>query len=169
MNLYDVTVPVFTKMLHNLDAWLDKGVAFAETKKFDADRLLTFRLAPDMLSFVQQIQSAADQAKFACAYLSGKEAPKHPDEEKTVAEAKARIRAVLAYLETFKPSDFEHAADRKITPRWAAGKHFIGHEFVTQVAIPNFLFHVTIAYAILRHIGVDLGKQDFLGAVNLRD
>ncbi|HTJ45914.1 MAG TPA: DUF1993 domain-containing protein [Kofleriaceae bacterium] len=169
MNLYDATVPQLTKMLVNLEKWLDLGVAFAEKKKFDADRLLEFRLAPDMYSLIKQVQAIADGAKFTCAYLAGKQAPSHPDEEKTIAEARARIRVVIQYLETFKREDFEGAADRKIQPRWAAPKWFKGDEYLTQVALPNFYFHVVTAYDILRNIGVDLGKQDFLGSVPLRD
>ena len=169
MSLYDATVPQFTKMLKNLEKWLDAGVAFAEKKKFDPDRLLEFRLAPDMYSLIKQVQSIADGAKFTSAYLAGKQAPAHPDEEKTIAEARARIRAVVSYLETFKREDFVGGEDRKIQPRWAGGKWFKGDEYLTQVALPNFYFHVTVAYSILRHIGVDLGKQDFLGSVPLRD
>jgi hypothetical protein len=169
MNVYDHVLPQVTKMLHNVDKWLDKGADFAKAKSFEPDRLLEFRLAPDMYSLVQQVQSVADGAKYIAAHMSGKTPPSHPDTEKTFAEAKARIRTVLAYLETFKREDFEGAADRKIAPRWAAPKHFRGDEYLTQVALPNFYFHVTTAYDILRHNGVDLGKQDFLGSVPLRD
>lgn len=169
MDFYDLTVPVFSRMLHNFETWIDRGVELATAKKFDPDRLLTFRLAPDMYALVEQVQGACDQAKFACAYLTGKTPPVHPDEEKTIAEVKARLRSVIAHLETYKREDFAGAADRKISPRWAGGKHFTATDFVTQIALPNFLFHCTIGYGILRHTGVDLGKQVFLGAINLRD
>jgi hypothetical protein len=169
MDFYDVTVPVFTRMLHNFETWIDKGVELATAKKFDPDRLLGFRLAPDMYDLVKQVQAACDQAKFACAYLTGKTPPVHPDEEKTIAETKARLRSVISYLETFTRDDFKGTADRKVTPKWAGGKHFTASDFVTQVALPNFLFHCTVGYGILRHNGVELGKQTFLGAVNLRD
>jgi uncharacterized protein len=169
MNYYDTLVPQLTKMLANAEKWLDAGVAFAKKKNFEPDRLLTFRLAPDMYAFVQQIQSIADGAKFTCAHLTGKVAPVHPDEEKTVEELRARLRAVRAYLETFKREDFEGAGARKISPRWMAGKHATGDEYLSQIALPNFYFHCTTAYAILRNIGVDLGKSDFLGAIPMRD
>jgi hypothetical protein len=169
MNLYDATVPQLSKMLHNLDVWLDAGVALATKKKFEPDRLLTFRLAPDMYSLVQQVQGVSDQAKFIAAYLTGKPAPSHPDTETTIEQAKARIRAVQAYLETFKREDFEGAAERKVGPKWAGGKSCNGFEYLTQIGLPNFYFHVTVAYAILRHAGVELGKQDFMGALPLRD
>jgi hypothetical protein len=169
MNVYDHLLPQVTKMIRNLDAWLDKGAAFAAAKKFEPDRLLEFRLAPDMYTLVQQVQSACDGAKYIAAHASGKTAPSHPDTEKTFAEAKARVRTVLAYLETFKREDFEGLAERKVNPKWAAPKYFKADEYLVQVAVPNFYFHVTTAYDILRHNGVELGKQDFLGSVPLRD
>lgn len=163
--LYEMTAPQFSKTLRNMLAVLDKGAQFAETKKFDVGVLLQSRLAPDQLDFIKQIQIACDTAKIGCARVTGKEAPKHEDNEKTLPELKARIESVIGYLETFTAKDFTGAAERRVTtPRWE-GKTLSGAEFVTHHAIPNFYFHVTTAYSILRHNGVDLGKKDYLGPI----
>ncbi|HUP91916.1 MAG TPA: DUF1993 domain-containing protein [Solimonas sp.] len=159
----------FGKMLRNLEQWLDKAEAHAKTKKFDFDLLAGARLAPDAFSLTQQVQAACDQAKFAAAYLSGKKAPAHPDTEKTVAELRARIKACSAFLATVGSDDFAGSAERKVAPPWLQGKWFRGEDYVTALAIPNFYFHVTMAYAILRHNGVDLGKQDFIGGMPIQD
>jgi len=169
MNLYDVSIPQFSKMLHNLDRWLEAGVTLAAAKKFEPDVLLTLRLAPDMYTLTQQVQSACDAAKFAAAYLTGKAPPSHPDTEKTMAELRARIRTVLAHLETFKREDFEGAADRKVAPQWLGGKWLTASDYLFQAGLPNFYFHVTTAYDLLRHNGVELGKQLFIGSLPLRD
>ncbi len=169
MDLYDVSVPQFTKMLHNLDRWLDAGVAYAKAKKFEPDALLAQRLAPDMFTLTKQVQSACDAAKYACAYLTGKPAPSHPDTEKTMDELHARIRTVLAHLETYKREDFVGAADRKVSPPWLGGKWLMAPDYLFQAAFPNFYFHCTTAYAILRHSGVDtLGKQAFIGQLPIQ-
>jgi hypothetical protein len=161
--LYDVTVVQFTKMLNNLSRILDKGEAYAGGKKFDAEVLLQSRLAPDQFNLVRQVQIACDTAKFAAARLTGKEAPTNADNEKTVAELKARIEQVTTYLRTFSAKDFAGADERRVTtPRWN-GKYLTGAEFALQHAIPNFYFHLTTAYAVLRHNGVDVGKSDYLG------
>lgn len=153
------------KMLRNLDNWLGKGAEYATAKPFDVNTLLQARLAPDQFSLVRQIQSGCDAAKYTAAYLSGQTAPSHPDTETTYAEARQRIATVLGYLETFKASDFDGAADRKIAPAWARGAAFTGANYLLHIAIPNFMFHVTTAYSILRHNGVAVGKMDFLGHV----
>jgi uncharacterized protein len=169
MNPYDQLVPQLTKMLQSVLRWLDAGADFAKKKNFEPDRLMGFRLAPDMYSLVEQIQSLADIAKFTCAYLAGKPAPSHPDTETTLDEARTRLRTVIAYLETFKRDDFEGAAERKVSPRWMAGKWARGEDYLFQVALPDFYFHCVTAYGILRHIGVDVGKADFLGPLPTRD
>jgi len=169
MDLYDLTVPQFSKMLHNLDRWLEAGTAYATAKKFDANELLVQRLAPDMFTLVKQVQSACDAAKFACAYLTGKPAPSHPDTEKTMDELRTRIRTVVAHLETYKREDFAGAADRKVSPPWLGGKWLAAPDYLFQAAFPNFYFHCTTAYGILRHSGVDtLGKQAFIGSLPLQ-
>lgn len=163
--LYDLTVVQFSKMLKNLSAVLAKGEAFATSKKVDFSVLLNSRLAVDQFNLTRQVQVACDTAKMGVARLVGKEdsAPKHADTEATLAELQARIQSVLDYLASFNEDDFAAAATRKISqPRWE-GKHLSGSEFAIQHATPNIYFHVTTAYAILRHHGVEVGKKDYLG------
>ena len=156
-----------SKMLKNLDAWLGRGAEHAAARSFDPDVLLQARLAPDQFPLVRQIQGACDQAKFAAAYLSGKEAPPHPDTETSYAEIRQRIATCLAYLEGFEAKDFAAAAERRVSPRWLHGRALTGEDYLVHVAIPNFHFHLCMAYALLRHNGVPLGKADFLGGVPL--
>jgi hypothetical protein len=163
------TIAQFTKMLKNLDQWLQVGTEYAQKKSFDADVLTQARLAPDQYALVQQVQSACDAAKYAAAYLSGQKAPSHPDTEKTVSELRARIQTCVRYLETFKASDFTGAEERRVAPPWMEGNSVSGSQYVTRIAVPNFYFHVTTAYAILRHNGVDLGKRDFIGVSSWTD
>ena len=168
MNLYDATVPVFTKLLGNVDKWLDKAAAYADSKKFDVDILASARLAPDQYAFVRQIQAACDQAKFTVAKLTGKEPPVHPDTEKTMAEIRQRIRTVVEYLGTFKREDFNGADERQCSHSWMGGKWMRGGDYLDHFALPNFHFHLTTAYDILRHNGVDVGKMDYLVELPLR-
>jgi hypothetical protein len=163
------TITEFAKMLENLDRWLEKAARFAEAKKFEPDVLAQARLAPDQYELVRQVQSACDTAKFAAAYLSGQKAPAHPDTEKTLAELRARIRTCLDYVRSVQPSAYAGAADRRVAPPWLGGKWLRGGDYLTQVAVPNFYFHVTTAYAILRHNGVDLGKMDYIGAMPVQE
>lgn len=161
--LYEITIPQFTKMLNNLNKIIDKAAVNAESRKIDMTVLLNSRLAPDQFNFIRQIQIACDTAKLCASRLSGKEAPVHEDKEQTLAEVKARIESVVSYLATFKAEDFNGAEERKISqPRWE-GKYLTGYEFALQHAIPNLYFHITTAYSILRHNGVDIGKKDYLG------
>lgn len=163
------TIRQFKKMLLNLDGLLVKGAAYADRKKFETAVLAQSRLAPDMFPLTRQIQSACDAAKFAAAYLSGQEAPKHDDVETTWTELRERIQKVVTYLDGFTPEQFAGAETTKVSPKWAKGKWLTGAEYLNEVAIPNFYFHHTAAYAILRHAGADVGKMDYLGTVNLRD
>lgn len=166
MNHYfDLTVPQFSKMLKNLDHWMKAAASHAEVKKFPVDNFLTLRLAPDQFAFARQVQVACDNAKGIAARLAGKEVPTHADTETTMEGLHTRIAAVLSFLETFKPDDFAGAAERKITLPWMQGKWFKGEDYLVQYGIPNFHFHITHAYAILRHAGVTLGKQDYLGNI----
>ncbi len=161
--LYDLSVPQMTKMLHNLGALLAKGQTFAESKKFDISVLLQSRLAPDQFNLLRQIQIACDTAKLGVSRLTGKDAPTHDDKETTFAELRQRIQQTTEYLFSFSEIDFSDAATRKITtPRWE-GKWMLGHDFVVQHMLPNFYFHMTTAYSILRHNGVEVGKKDYLG------
>lgn len=153
----------FTKMLHNLTAILEKATGYADSKKFDVEVLLQARLAPDQFNFIRQIQIACDTAKLGASRLTGKEAPAHADTEKTLPELKARIGSTIAYLETLAAKDYTDAPSRHITqPRWE-GQYLTGEEYTLQHVIPNFYFHMTTAYSILRHNGVDIGKKDYLG------
>jgi hypothetical protein len=166
--MYYETIGEMKKLLGQLDKWLHAAAAYAETKSFDPKVFLGLRLAPDQFSFVRQVQSACDTAKLAAARLAGKDAPSHPDTEETLDALRARIAAVTAYLSGFTPKDFEGAATRVVTqPRWE-GKVMTGADYFLEHAVPNFFFHFTHAYAILRHNGVSLGKRDYLGALNLR-
>ena len=156
------------KMLGQLDKWLDSATAYGKEKSFDANVLLDFRFAPDQFPLARQVQIACDTAKLGASRLAGKDAPNHPDTEKTIDELHARVKSVVAYLEGFSAKDFEGAAARVVTqPRWE-GKTMSGADYFVEHAIPNFFFHLTSTYAILRHNGVDVGKKDFLGALSLR-
>lgn len=165
--LYDLTVVQFSKMLKNLSTILDMGAEFATTKKIDVSVLLNSRLAPDQFNLIRQVQIACDTAKLGVARLAGKvdSAPKHEDGDASLPELQARIQSVLDYLATFSEKDFAEAETIKVSqPRWE-GKYLTGLEFAIQHAIPNLYFHITTAYTILRHNGVDVGKKNYLGAM----
>lgn len=166
--MYSASIPLMKKTLANIERWLDKAVAFAATKKFDPETLLVARLAPDQYNLTRQIQAACDAAKFTGSRLSGKEAPAHPDTEKTIAELKTRIQAAIAFLDTITEEDFAGAADRVIPLPFIPGMGMGGADYLNELSIPNFFFHVNMTYAILRHNGVDLGKQDYIGGLSLR-
>jgi hypothetical protein len=156
------------KLLGSLDLCLDKAAGHAAAKKFDPGVLLQSRLAPDMFPLVQQVQIVCDQAKYAASRAAGKDTPSHPDTEQTLDELRARIAAVIAYLGGFSAADFAGAGERLISlPRWE-GKSMTATDYVIEHAMPNFFFHYTTVYAILRHNGVDLGKRDYLGALSFR-
>lgn len=156
------------KQLGQLDKWLEAAAAFAQQKSFDPNVFVGMRLAPDQFPFARQVQTACDTAKLAAARLAGKEAPSHADTEQTLDELRARVRTVLAYLDTFTAKDFEGAATRTITqPRWE-GKTMTGADYFREHALPNFYFHVTHVYAMLRHSGVGIGKRDYLGSLSFR-
>ena len=169
ISLYHASIPQLEKMLKNLNRWLDKAVDHAKSKNFDPAVFLNGRLAPNQFPLTKQIQSACDNAKFIASRLAGKDPPSHPDTETTIEELKARITKVTEYVSTFKPADFEGAADRKITLQWMPNKFLTGTDYLFEFALPNFYFHTTSAYAILRHNGVELGKADFIGSVNFKD
>jgi hypothetical protein len=168
--MYSASVPQVSKMLRNLSQWLDKAEAFAEAKKFDANTLLTARLAPDMYPLVRQIQAACDTAKFLSARLAAKEPPRHPDTETTFAEIRERIRSTLEFIDTIREADFNGAAERLIAVSYLPpNKRILGAVYLNENALPNFYFHITMAYAILRHNGVDVGKIDYMGGFPLVD
>lgn len=169
MNLYQHSVPQFIRVIRQVHTWLDKAEAHAAAKKFDANTLLSARLAPDMYPLVRQIQTISDSSKGNAARLAGIAPPSFPDEEKTLAELRARLDKTVAFLESLKPEQFEGAAERTITLAWMPGKGIKGVDFLVGFGLPNFYFHATTAYNILRHNGVDVGKMDFLGPVSFFD
>ena len=162
MNLYDATVPVFTHKLTAILGWLDKTVAYADTRKFDPETLLVARLAPDQFAFLRQVQVSCDNVKGIVARLGGKEVPVHPDTEKTIADLRERVQKVIDFIGTFKPEDFTGAEDRTISLPFWQGKTMRGGDYLDHYALPNLYFHLTSAYQILRHNGVPLGKADYL-------
>ncbi|HSQ01385.1 MAG TPA: DUF1993 domain-containing protein [Candidatus Dormibacteraeota bacterium] len=168
MHVSDI-ISEFAVMLANMDRWLEAGTTFAGQRGFEADVLAQARLFPDQYTLTQQVQSACDQAKFAAAYLSGKKAPSHPDTEKTIAELRARIQTCRDYLATFSRADFDGGEERPVSPAWMQGNSVRGDRYLHRIGIPNFYFHVAMAYAILRHNGVPLGKQDYVGLQSFTD
>lgn len=166
---YDLTIPQLTKTLGNLEKILVKSQSYADTKKFDMSVLLQSRLAPDQFNLTRQIQIACDTAKLGVSRLTTLDAPSHDDNEKTLDELRQRIQAVIAYLGTFSAIDFEGAAGRQITTSRWEGKWMTGDDFLINHLLPNFYFHVTTAYSILRHNGVEIGKKDYLGEMPFRN
>lgn len=157
-------------MLRNVETWLDDAEEYAKQREFDPDVLLQMRLHPDMRPLVFQIQSAADAVKLAFARLTGKDAPVHEDNEATLADVRARLRSVQDYLATFTEADFDGAATRLVRVSFAPpGKQLRGENYLLQFAQPNFYFHITTAYGLLRHAGVKLGKRRFIQHVTFED
>ena len=161
--VYDLTVAQFTRGLTNLKGVLEKGRALAESKKIEFSVLLNTRLAPDQFALARQIQIACDTAKICCATLSGVAAPVMEDKEQTFEEFQTRIDKTIAFLQTLNPEQFVGFEKRAFTSARRPGLHLEGRDYLHQHAIPNFYFHVTTAYSILRANGVDLGKRDYLG------
>jgi len=166
ITMYSASVPIFVRMLENCSHWLEKAEAHAQTKKFDSVVYLSTRLAPDMLPFTNQIQMACDGAKFGVARLAGVEAPKFDDTEATLAELRERVRATSAFITSVPADRLEGTEDKDVTiPRRAGPLTLKGEAYLKHFVLPNFFFHITTTYALLRHNGVELGKMDFLGAV----
>jgi hypothetical protein len=168
MNAHEA-IRLFEKTLENLDKWMGKAEEYAKERSFEVDVLAQSRLAPDQYELTKQVQAACDQAKFAAAYLSGAKAPSHPDTEKTFGELRQRIQKATQYVATVTEKDLEGADERKVAPAWLGGRWFTGHDYLVEMAIPNFFFHATTAYAILRHNGVPLGKMDFIGGITTHE
>ncbi|TFZ00799.1 DUF1993 domain-containing protein [Ramlibacter henchirensis] len=164
ISMSSASLPIFRTMLGNLSHFLDKGLAHAQARKFDPQVLVNYRLAPDMLPFNRQIQIACDAAKNGVARLSGVEAPKFEDNETTFEELRARIARTVAWLETVPAARLDGSEDKDITFPVGrdATRTMKGEAYLKHWALPNFFFHVTTAYAILRHNGVELGKSDYL-------
>jgi hypothetical protein len=164
ISVHALSVDVFANALGNLSALLEKGLASATARKFDPGVLVGSRLAPDMLPLSRQVQIACDIAKNSSSRLAGMEPPRFEDNEKTIEELRARIARTIDYLKGLPVSAFEGSEDRDIkVPSGDRTLEFKGLDFLQRWAIPNVFFHVTTAYNILRHNGVDLGKRDFLG------
>jgi hypothetical protein len=166
ISMYEFSIPALTRGLTNMSAFLDKAAAYAETKKFDTVVLAQARLFPDMHPLLRQVQIACDTAKGAGARLAQLEIPKHPDTETTFAELKARITKTLDFLKTITPAQVQGAEARAIEIKFPNGSwKFTGVSYLTEFVLPNFYFHLSMVYALLRNNGVDVGKGDFLGAI----
>jgi uncharacterized protein len=166
ISMHSASAPVFLRMLTNLRAWLDKAEAHAAARKFDSANYLALRLAPDMLPLNRQIQIASDSAKGALGRLAGQPLPKWEDNEASIAELRARVDKTIDYVRGFDAAQIDGSEAREITIPRRSGEplRFDGETFLKHYALPNFYFHITTAYALLRNAGVELGKSDYLGA-----
>jgi hypothetical protein len=166
VSLYEVSIPIFTLSLNNLAAILDKAAGHSEAKKMEPNVLPATRLIADMLPLSAQIQIACDTVKGAAARLAGMESPKHEDTESTIADLKARVIKTLDFIKSIKPEQLANAETREIVLQFPhATLKFTGLNYLTNFVVPNFFFHMTMAYALLRKNGVELGKRDFLGTI----
>jgi len=166
--MYYATFGQMKKQLGQIGKWFDAAEALAATKKFDPNLFMGFRIAPDQFAFARQVQLTCDTAKLAAARLTGKDAPGFADTEQSLGELRERVTKTIAFLDSLSEKDFEGAATRSVTqPRWE-GKTMTGADYFLEHAVPNFFFHLSHAYAILRHSGVTVGKRDYLGALSLK-
>lgn len=166
ISMYSASVPSFVAMLNALDAVLAKAAAHAEAKNIDPSVLLGSRLFPDMFPLSRQVQIACDFAKGTTARLAGMEVPVYEDNEKTFADLRVRIAKTLAFVTSLKPGQIDGSEERQVTLKVGGeSMTFKGEPYLVGFALPNFYFHLTAAYAILRHNGVELGKRDYLGAL----
>lgn len=165
LSMHNASVPVFVKMSKNMLVWLDKAEAHAKARKFDPNNFVGMRLAPDMLPFARQIQIASDAAKGAVARLAGEEPPKWADDEATLAQLRARIEKTIAYVESVPAHRLEGSEKRDVVMPIGPDRtlRMSGEAFLESFSIPNFFFHVTMVYALLRQGGVEIGKGDYLG------
>ncbi len=163
--MHSASVPAFVRMFGNMLTWLDKAQAHAEARKFDAANYLGLRLAPDMLPFNRQIHIATDMTKGCMARLAGIEVPKWDDNEATLAELRGRVHKALDYVQSFTPAQIDGSEQREILLPTRQGEplRFTGENYLRHFVLPNFYFHATTTYALLRHAGVELGKRDYLG------
>ncbi|HEY1383129.1 MAG TPA: DUF1993 domain-containing protein, partial [Dongiaceae bacterium] len=164
LSMYQASVPVFARGLESLSAILAKGATHAEAKKIEPAVFVNARLAPDMFPFSRQIQIASDAAKGCVARLAGAEVPSYPDTESTFAELEARIAKTLAFVKGFTASQVDGSEERNVVLKMRSGEMtFRGQDYLFKLSLPNFYFHITTAYDILRHNGVEVGKMDYLG------
>ena len=165
ITMHSASVPIFASMLKSLSAWLDKAEAHADAKKFESSVYLTTRLAPDMLPFTNQVQIACDTAKFLVARLAGVEAPKFDDSEASLADLRQRVRATIEFIQSVPAGKIDGTEEKEVSlPRRSGPIIMKGEAYLKHFALPNFFFHATTAYALLRHNGVEIGKMDYLGA-----
>jgi len=164
---YDFSVPIFIRMLGGLKNVIEKARPIAEKTAGGEEAFLAKALAPDMFPFARQVQIACDNAKGAAARLAGVEIPKHDDTEITFLELEARIDKTIAFLNTLTPAQFENAGSIKVELPYFPGKHMLGDGYLKQYALPNFFFHVATAYAIVRSLGGELGKPDYINGLPL--
>ena len=165
LSMYQASVPVFIRMLGNLSTILGKAATYAETRKFDPSVLINARLAPDMLPLAFQVRTACDSAKGCAARLAGIDVPSYPDTETTFAELQARIAKTIDFMKSLKAEQIDGSEERTIVLKLRQEMQFKGQAYLLGFALPNFYFHPTTAYAILRHNGLDIGKGDFLGSI----
>jgi uncharacterized protein len=164
LTLYRATVPSFIRHLTALDALIDKAAAYAAEKKFDPAALLQARLYPDMYNFIGQVQAATDQAKGGAARVAGIEVPRYEDNEKTLAELKARLAKTIGFLQSIKPEQFAGRDDAEVSfPVGPTSRTMPAQDYLIGFVIPHFYFHCTTAYGLLRHNGLAIGKRDFFG------
>ena len=165
LTMHSASVPPFVRMFNNMLSWLDKAQAHAEAKKFDSVNYLGLRLAPDMLPLTRQIQITTDGAKGCVARLAGLDVPKWDDTETTLAELRARVQKALDYVQSIPAAQIDGSEQREIVLPTRQGEplRMDGERFLKHFVLPNFYFHASLTYALLRHAGVDLGKADFLG------
>jgi hypothetical protein len=163
--MHSASAPVFTRMLGNMLVWLDKAQAHAEARKFDTANYLGLRLAPDMLPLVRQVQIASDAAKGCMSRLAGTEIPKWEDSEASFEELRMRIRRTIEHVNSFGAAQIDGSETRAISIPMRSGDalQFDGETFLKHFALPNFFFHASAMYMLLRHGGVELGKADYLG------
>src|SRR5947209_1013911 len=164
ISMYQASTPRFANMLRNLSAIIDKAEAHCAAKKIEPTVLTSYRLYPDMFPFTRQVQIACDTAKGAVARLAGVEIPKHEDVEQSFAELKSRIAKTIDFIESVKPERIEGSEEKEIVlPMRSGERRYQGTQYLLGFADPNFYFHLTTAYNILRHNGVEIGKTDFIG------
>lgn len=166
ISMSQASIPAFIRTLTSLSAILDKAGQHAASRKIDPAVLLGTRLFPDMFPLTKQVQLACDFAKGGAARLAGVEPPKFPDEEKTIDELKARIAKTIDFVKSVQASQIDGSEARDIAlPLGGQTRHFKGQSYLLNMVLPNFYFHATTAYAILRHCGIELGKLDFIGSL----
>jgi len=166
ITMYDATIPAIVRGLTSLNVLLEKAGEYAVARKFDAAALLQARLYPDMHPFARQVQITCDMAKGGVGRLAGLEVPKHEDTEATIAELQARVAKTLEFIRPVTPAQLDGAEAREIVLKFPSNTlSFNGQSYLTTFVLPNFYFHLTVAYALLRHGGLEIGKRDFLGQI----